>query len=523
MNPTEKPITPVPPPQPGRDRAGRTLSLVILLLLALAVCGVAIGTQSFWIDEGGTGFKARQAPLARWWQVMMMGDADVQMPLYFFFTWVWEGLVGLNEFAMRAGNVPWLLLGLITLWRALADTPLLRRGFSLALLSSPFLWYYLNEARPYALQISVSLVVFSALVRISLDRDPPDAERRWVLVLCLGCLLMAASSMLAMIALGAYLGAAVLAAPRDLRRRLALRYWPYWALTLILLFATGLFYLWTMGRGSRSYIGLTDIRNAAFVLFELLGLSGLGPGRVAILAGGLRAFTPWLPWLAVYSALLLVVLVQGWKELATFFSLRARVCWTLCLAAFVGFLLTMGVAIHFRVLGRHCATMLVPILFVVGAGVVGLWKRGTWTARAALGLFLALVIISDLNLRFNQRHAKDDYRTAAAIAGAAVARGEHVWWCADRNAALYYDLSLPERGALPTPGQAILTYYLPDSVLTNQPAPSIVLVSRPDHYDLYGIVQNYLESKHYRVAQTLQGFTVWRKDGSGPGAAPGAK
>ncbi|MGD0614306.1 MAG: hypothetical protein ABSA69_02560, partial [Verrucomicrobiota bacterium] len=350
MNPTEKPITLGTPPEHGRDRASRTRSFAIFLLLVLAVCCLAIGTQSFWIDEGGTGYKARQPSLADWWRIMLLGDADVQMPLYMFFAWVWERLVGLNEFALRAGNVPWLLLGMITLWRALAETPLLRRGFSLALLSSPFLWYYINEARPYALQISLSLVVFSALVRISLDRDTPVAERRWVVLLCLGCVLMAASSLLAMLGLGAYLGAAVLGAPRDLRRRLALRYRLYWTLTLALLFVTGLFYLWTLGRGARAYIGVTNIRNAAFVLFELLGLSGLGPGRGAILAGGLGAFLPWLPWLAVYSALLLVMLVRGWEELATFISLRARVCWTLGLAAFTGLLLVVGVAIHFRVL-----------------------------------------------------------------------------------------------------------------------------------------------------------------------------
>ena len=150
-------------------------------------------------------------------------------------------------------------------------------------------------------------------------------------------------------------------------------------------------------------------------------------------------------------------------------------------------------------------------------------ETGDRTARAALVVFLALVILSDLNLRFNQRHAKDDYRTAAAIARMAIAAGERVWWCADGNAAKFYDVLLPEKGDLPTPDQLTLTYYLSESVLTNQPAPSIVLVSRPDHFDIEGIAHNYLESGHYRVVQTFSGFTVWRKDGSGSETESGAK
>jgi hypothetical protein len=486
--------------------------LAAVALVALVVCCLAINNQSFWCDETFTGLMAERPTLAELWRAVSHHNSDVQIPLYYLFAWAWEKLVGLNEFAMRAGNVLWFLPGVITIFCALAGKPLLRSSFSAVLLSSPFAWYYLNDARPYAMEIGLSLVVFAGLYRLGLNQKGSTQERGWVIALCLGSLLLAASSILAMLWLGAYLGAAVLSTPKDHRRRLALDYRVYWGLTLVLLFALGLFYLWTLSIGARASPGPTDIRNVMVIVYELLGFSGLGPGRLAIRNEGSRVFWPWLPWLAIYAVVLLIVLTQGWKQIAAFTSRRTRIRWVAAFAVVAGFIVAAGAELRWRALGRHCTSMLVPVLFVLGAGVAALLSRRKWAGQLVAVAFVGLNLVSDLNLRFSERHAKEDLRTAAAIATAAAARGERVWWCADELAGIYYGVPMSRANSTPASGQVWLAVNPTERLLASLDPPQLaVLSSRSGTQDRDQRVRTYLEQGHYNLSQVLSSFTVWRR------------
>jgi hypothetical protein len=483
--------------------------LATVALLTVVVCCLAINNQSFWVDEAGVGLKAQQASLAGWWSAIKE-SGDVQKPLYFLFAWVWERLVGLNEFAMRAGNVLWFVPGVMIMFCALAGKPLLRWCFLLLLLSSPFAWYYLNEARPYAMQIGLSLVVFAALYRLGLNQKESAQERAWVITLCVGSLLLSATIMLAMLWLGAYLGGAVLSTPKDQRRRLVRDYQVYWSLTLALLFALGLYYIWTLSIGARADCGDTDFRNVMFVAYELLGFSGLGPGRVDIRNGGVGAFVPWLPYLAIYGVLVLIVLTEGWKQISAFTSRRTRISWVAALTIVAGFILAAGAELHWRVLGRHCTSVLVPVLFVLGAGMATLLSRRSWAGQVVAVAFVGLSLVSDMSLRFSERHAKEDYRTVAAIAAAGVARGERVWWCADKDAGTFYGVPVSLENRAPAPGQVWLVVNPTEHLLDGQPSPQLVVLSSRGVQDRDHRVRKYLEQGHYRLSQVLPCFTVWR-------------
>ena len=339
---------------PGSRQMSSRVWSMAFGVLALVVCGVAISHQSFWIDEACTALKAGQPTLATWWQEMVtVKGSDLQMPLYMLFVWGWEKLVGLNEFALRAGNVPWFLLGLIVMVRVLASAPQLRMNLALVALSSPLVWYYLNEARPYAMQVGLSLVVFFALYQLALEQKKPRRERYWIIVLCLGSLVLAASNLLAMLWLGAYLGAAIMSTSREHCLRLAREYWLALSLTCLLLFVVGLYYLWTLkAGGGAAKLETTDLKNVLFVAYELFGFSGLGPGRLDIRTGGLHIFLSWLPWLAVYGVVLLIVLVQGWRQIMASTPRRTQVCWVIAFAMVAGFILAIGVAVRFRRLGK---------------------------------------------------------------------------------------------------------------------------------------------------------------------------
>jgi hypothetical protein len=499
---------------PSHPAGGSRMATLGLALCGLLVCAIAISAQSYWIDEGSTAWKACQPTLGKWWrELMTYKGSDLQMPLYMLFVWGWEKVTGLNEFAMRAGNALWFLLGVIALARALANRPLVRAGVCLALLVNPFVWYYLDELRPYALQLGASLVVFAALYRLGQKPVEPGPERCAVVGLCLGSVLLATGGgLLGMLWTGAFLGAAALSVPKDRGWELARHHWISLGLTFSLLFAGGLYYLWTMSVGARAAsVGTTDVRNALFIGFELLGFTGLGPGRLAIRTGGLRVFLHWLPLLGIYGLVLLILLAQGWKALAASTSRRTRFCWVVAFLLVLGFILAVGVVTPFRVLGRHCTPLLVPILFVLGTGLATVLSRGGWPARMIVPLFIGLSLFSDATVRWSERHAKDNYRGAAALGREALARGESVWWNADPQCALVY--GVPVLTAATSPQAAVFIIDPAKGFARTLPRPDLVVASKPDLYDIHGGLAEYLTQAGYHQTAAFTAFTVWRAPG----------
>ncbi len=505
---------------PMEAAKNKSFTLLCALGLALIVSALAISTQSFWIDECGVAYKASMPHLGDFWhKISTEGSADLQQPFHHFFAWGWEKLVGINEVALRSGNVPFILLGLSSLVCAFAGQRGVLRGMLLVLLTSPFVWYYLNEARPYAVQIGASLIVFSSIYRLSWP-DHPASERRWVLCLCFGMVLLAASGMLAMLWLGAYILSVLLSTPTGRLRTLARSFPGAWTVTTILLLAMGLFYLWTLGIGARATsVGGTDIRNLAFIPYELLGFSGLGPGRLAIRNEGLSAFGPYLPFLAIFGVVSGTVFATGCLALSRRLPVRTRWFWPLSFVLVGGFILVVGVTVHFRVLGRHCTPVLPLIAFVLGNGLVTLWESRRAVLKSLALLFAAASLASCLGIRFGSEHAKDDYRAAARHARAESERGKLVWWSADREGAAIYGLTT----VMNPDGSAVVWVVNPEPGFEKDlPKPDLVITSKPDIYDGTGALAEYLGREGYTRGTSFVAFTVWElpKRGAGSEAKP---
>ena len=63
------------------------------------------------------------------------------------------------------------------MFRALSAAPWFQKCLVLLVLSSPLAWEYLNEARPYAMQFGMSLVVFFSLYWLT-ARDGGNGRSR---------------------------------------------------------------------------------------------------------------------------------------------------------------------------------------------------------------------------------------------------------------------------------------------------------------------------------------------------------
>lgn len=165
-------------------------------------------------------------------------------------------------------------------------------------------------------------------------------------------------------------------------------------------------------------------------------------------------------------------------------------------------LAAMGIALDFRVVGRHLSPAIPAILLPLAACLQaeGTRRFAIRTIGAAACLFM---IISVLNLRMHKRHANDDYRTATAIAIRALKEGKSVWWQADMNATRYY--AYRAGGMTMVNRIQILESDPPTSLLSAD----LVIINRPDLKYRNVDYQSELKRNFFKHNAVFTGFEIW--------------
>ncbi len=486
------------------------LSVIWLILICLGWT-VAISNHSFWLDEAhGAGWKARQSTLAEWWNddFAQPQSTDSQIPLYVFYIWVYAKIFGSGEWILRAANLPFILFGFWALHKSFGQNPL-KWPVAIAAASSPFLWYYLNEARPYAMQVGSSFLIAGALQQLY-KNSAAHQSRAWMAALSLGLIGLSGSNLLGQIWAGAAVATALFIFGWQQTKTLVQRHWLLCATTSVALIGLGIYYLWTLQSGSRATsVGTTTAKNLVFVLYELFGFSGLGPGRLEIRDHGLTSFRPYVGWLGAYAIVLTPIIFVGLRYL--FHSVPRRILgFTFLFFGIVScFLAYVGIFSQFRLLGRHFAPILFLLLYVLGMGILRMWISGNMLKKICVIAFVALSFVSCFLLRFDPRHAKDDYRAAANLARAALQNGKIVWWNANYRAAGYYRLAIRRKDS-PALGARFFANPEPDE-LAAASKPGIVICSKPDIFDASGTMFRFLRAENFQVTTNFPAFTVWEK------------
>jgi len=494
------------PNQTNPPEGGLNWEIFFPAVLALVVGAMAITSQSFWMDECGTAIIAVQPTIAAWWHCLMIDSgANTQMPIYMFHAWSWQKLFGNSELALRASNLSWLVLGFLAI-------PRRQSLFLFTLATSSFLWYYLNEFRPYIALISSALLMLGAVWHLVELPEKPENRRRekiWVGCFCLGTVLLSGVSLIGVIWTGAGIGAAVAVLGRERGRELFRRHLPVFMVATAPMLLLAIYYVLSLEHGHRAVYGSTGLGNAVFSLYELTGFTGLGPGRLDIRAAGVTAFLPFLAPLLVYAAVLACILFVGGKYIVEFFPRRVWLGVAATFGAATVFLLLVGVVTDFRVLGRHFSPLLVVILLVVYFGLRHWEQLGGWRQLMVM-LFLLLSLASALSARFGERHARDDNRAAAAVARTAFAKGENVWWCTDGTAGIWYGLPLVSaKSNTAEPRRIWWVNDPPPAWLTNAAPPDLLILCKPELFDRSGEARAFLERNDYQLTQKFQAFTLW--------------
>jgi mannosyltransferase len=182
------------------------------LLAAIVLGGAALrfptlGEQSFWLDEATT------------WQIVAHGlghvlhqvpQTESTPPLYYVLLWAWSRVFGLSEAGLRSLSAVFGTATIVVMWAIGRRLVSERVGLVAALLTAanPFLVWYSQEARAYALLLLLSAVSLLALLWAL---ESPSARR------------LLAWGASAALALAAHYYAAVVIVPEALWLAVALR------------------------------------------------------------------------------------------------------------------------------------------------------------------------------------------------------------------------------------------------------------------------------------------------------------
>jgi hypothetical protein len=490
-----------------------------LFTLSCTLLTLMISGDSIWIDEA---YNARFAKLYGWndFVKIFLQDhrSENQMPFGMFFSWICGSIFGTSELSLRGINIIWGITAIWAFYRIGKNsrTPWLPLFLSI----QPFFWFYMNEARPYAMQIAGGSLLMLFLLGISLD---PRNEKGWLPAYLTGGGILCGSSLLGVIPFSAFsiVALALLIKKRYIPSRLALI---VLSIFFVILLSLGVFYYWTIIEGAGgAKIWKVGVLNPAFVMYDFLGFGGLGPPR-----SDLRAMARGLIGINEFSLkrMVPVVALSGIYIVVVARLIRKKVFSDSFLCAvtgvFVGsgaMLLIASLKMGFPFWGRHLAAVFPALVLLIA---ISCSEKPSAGIRKNLLLFMlsGILIYSSLQQRFSPFYKKDDYRGAAELARKVVAGGGVVWWAADDQAAVYYGLKFVTKNNFKKSKESEL-YEDPNSLYlvsgTNAvdfdqvPPASMVILSKPDIYDSSGRLRQWMEYHGTWKKKSMTSFNVFEK------------
>lgn len=483
------------------------------LCAALLLLPFMLTNDSLWIDEGDTAMYALQPDFSSWWQHLRQDPAaDCQMPLSMLFAWISGRMLGVGEWQMRAVNLLWGVVTLAGMYRVGRRIQLPWLPVLLAV--QPYFWFYMNEARPYALQIACGSWLLVAFVEF-LSRKA--AGESWAWLLAASTFFLFLSTLLAPVSVAAIVIAGVVVA--------VLNHWKPNRRALLILLAgaaanipTAIYHLSTLVRGAKSaMLWHVDLKFFGYVLYELTGLTGLGLSTEEIRhlaksphffatfsAHGWQFALPALGFVLVAGAIIFGLRRQS-SGLPP--GLRAGLVSVLGLTALT--FVAGGLVLQKAFWARHFAPMFPFYVVLLGVALAGLTSRRHRVVRWLPFLVVGLLIFSALNLRFSPVWRKEDYRSAAQFARQALTENKSVWWVGADYCANYYGLECAE--SRPETGKVFCPQFGGAETL---PPPDVIVFSKPDIYDAKFVVQEIIKRDHYQEAARFKSFTVWTNSGT---------
>jgi hypothetical protein len=488
-----------------------TDSLAFPIIASLLVGFLAVSSKSLWIDEGLSAAKVMAPTLHEAWQRLFdERNTNMHMLLYMACLWGWEKLFGDSEFALRSMNIPFFTMGVAALWLAV---PREIRTALVALIGlSPFMWFYLDDARTYCMLFGFSAIATALLIDWQQKRANQDYPlHRWSLALALTLACLAWTHIVGMIfQVGVVFFILYTAGYKDCLRLIS-KYFP----SAILLAASNLvllaYYSWTKTIGVEpNTIGKTSLINFLFGIYEFLGFAGLGPNRnelridpaASILENAFPLLLLGILWFA-----LLVFFFRKKSKTQTSFVIQLVLC---LLIVPIMILYFLGVFQGIRALPRYAITSFPAFAVVTAFFASEVWRSKT-SGKFVVVSLAVLLGISSINLRWSPRHEKDNYREASAIAVEINKLNKTILWGADQDTGWYYGIDF--KATHPDTGNPLVHIWSNPNLDINN-FPEIIFLSKKDVYDGSGKISALATELGYQQIPGPFAFLILEKSGS---------
>jgi len=517
--------------QSFRDHAWLILAMISCALLVLAP-----SDRSLWIDEGWSA-RVIMAPgnLAQWWIMTLNDSAAMATQFGHSLTGFLLGRIfGYTELGLRMANLVWAFAGVAAF--ALAGKKLGLPWLPLIFAANPFVWFYVDEVRPYAMQIAGGSWMMLAFLHIT-SRDTSARSRTlWTNVFWLFCFIVYSASVLGAFSIAAACCVAVasLVTSRQMPQKGVWISSAIWGVLLAALTAFHAYFIFIEGKEGAK-LWTPGLLNVAFALYEMSGLTGIGPSRDAIRAamkdGGFTSlgqlFLPYLFSIAAYVAALAVAAWGILRRSACDGAKRAQAL-QLSVVVVLGlvFMLAGASLTNWPFWGRHVSPL---FPFAAVALALGLSTLGA-VGRIGAVVWITLMLGASLHGRFVRSSQTDDYRSAASVASDYVSAGKVVWWSAETFTPNYsrdFPIGVFEhqsakqhlpKGPSAWPRLRATDTNLCYSVLglsrmelDQLPAPDLVVTSKPETWDSSGELRAWLEGADFEPAHEYPAFTIWAK------------
>lgn len=493
----------------------KSLPIAFLMISAFLI-PLMITNESIWLDEAVTASFAMQPDFASW-RLRLHEEIgpDCQMPLSLLLGWVFGKMWGIAEWQLRAVNVLWALLALVGVWKA--GRGLRVAALPLVLAMQPFFWLYTNEARPYSLQIALGAWLLFGTVQFVQVRGAGVA---WAVSFGGAAVVLAYTTILAPVTIAVCALSLGVVAVRK-RWKIERRAWVIMGVAVVAMLPAAWYYYQTLlGTGKGSQLWEADAKSLAYVIYEMAGLTGLGPPvqslrEMAPSFRGAALFTHLAPQLTLGLVCILaltLVLFLGLKEKAAEEEQTALMAVTFPVLVGIATFFLVSVLTHKVFWARHLAPLFpFYVAFVTVAAYRAMRGRHRRVGAASILVLAALLVTSSLAIRFGSAHCKEDYRIASAVAKAALLEGKTVWWVANPLNGTYY--GVPFSTGVPKEGTA---YALQGGLPAREPSPALefpdlMVVSRRTDFDNGDRVRKLIEGGKLQPSGQAQGFTFVSK------------
>jgi hypothetical protein len=400
---------PAAPPIRQGGRAWRTWALIA----GGAVLRFAdLGRQSFWHDEVHSVIMARGGDSGSLAETVF----NTHGPLYLLILRGWMHLFGAGEAATRALSALIGVLGLIVFARVIRRfVGPGARDVALALLAvSPFHLGYSQEVRGYGLLFAIGLLAVEACLA-DLERRTPATFAAALLATLATCLSnLSGFFLIGLVGVFAW----VVGRPLGYRMR---RYAGFVLLVGILLEpwivggaeSTGKFSVGTPPAHSDVILAKGEsppgLMSIPYSLYDFTFGRSLGPNVDDLKLHRMAALVPHLPYLVPALALVILLLVLGWRR-ARGASGTLIAVWLVLPVLAMALVSTVNLK---AANSRYAFLAFPPFLLLVALGIESIGHRA-WR-RTALGLVLVLFMWADEQYFVNPTYWKPDARAAGAL------------------------------------------------------------------------------------------------------------